>query len=578
MTRTAGHPAIFLSRLSAVKHLAPLRRLPVILLGAALIASGCSSDSNEGTTKGTTTTTSTSTTASQSPYNGHECDSGLSSDKMEVTKVDGSDSDFTLSSFDDTEIRLHWFPVKGATKDKPAPTIMMGPGWSLGGDTNTEGGALFGALSIGGMWEQGYNVLTWDPRGFGQSGGVASVNDPEKEGRDAQLLLDFVASRPEAQSDDDGDPRVGMVGYSYGGGIQLTLAGIDCRVDAIVPGIAWHSLETSLYKQETVKTGWASILTSTVPENRLDPHIVSATKSGLGNGLLSDEDREWFISRGPGDELVGKITVPTLLVGGTVDNLFTLQENLTNFNILQGNNVAVSMVWFCGGHGTCLTNAGDTQQAAKSSFAWLARYVKGDQDAEALATLDLLDQNGQRWIADSWPLADAAVLRSEGSGSLDLTDESVSGGAAMEPVEGDQLGFLTMAITPTKASKAIDVRVATEESALLLGAPKISFTYTGTLPEGETDGRVFAQLVDDDTDLVLGNQVTPIKVTLDGEQHTIELPLEVIAHYLDASSSLTLQIVATTTAYATPPLGGSIDITDLSLDLPVAPTKSVKKG
>ena len=53
-----------------------------------------------------------------------------------------------------------------------------------------------------------------------------------------------------------------MVGGSYGGGIQLVTAATDCRVDAIVPTIAWHSLVTSLDKADTVKIGWSDLLTS----------------------------------------------------------------------------------------------------------------------------------------------------------------------------------------------------------------------------------------------------------------------------------------------------------------------------
>ena len=49
-----------------------------------------------------------------------------------------------------------------------------------------------------------------------------------------------------------------MSGPSYGGGIQLVTAGIDRRVDAITPTIAWNSLLTGLYKEGSVKQGWGS--------------------------------------------------------------------------------------------------------------------------------------------------------------------------------------------------------------------------------------------------------------------------------------------------------------------------------
>ena len=76
---------------------------------------------------------------------------------------------------------------------------------------------------------------------------------PQHEGRDMQELISWVAAQPETQLDATGDPRLGMVGVSYGGGIQLTTAALDCRVDAIVPSWAWHSLQTSLDKADTPK-------------------------------------------------------------------------------------------------------------------------------------------------------------------------------------------------------------------------------------------------------------------------------------------------------------------------------------
>ena len=75
-----------------------------------------------------------------------------------------------------------------------------------------------------------------------------------------QTLIDWVAAQPGVQLDAKNDPRMGMVGASYGGGIQLTVAAIDCRVDAIVPQLAWHSLGTSLYKARDREDRWGNLL------------------------------------------------------------------------------------------------------------------------------------------------------------------------------------------------------------------------------------------------------------------------------------------------------------------------------
>ncbi len=558
-----------------------MRRIaPAVLIASALVLASCSSGGSDAS-GGTTTTkadpkATTTTAADDGGGTGHACDQGAAFDEVTVEPVADIASDLMMTSFDGTGIRLHWFPVEGASADEPAPTILMGPGWSLAGDTSTDGAALFGALSIGSMWKAGYNVLTWDPRGFGQSEGVATVNDPAKEGKDVQAMLDFVAAQPEAQTDGRGDPRAGMVGFSYGGGIQLTTAAIDCRVDAIVPGIAWNSLKTSLYKADTVKTGWSKILTSTVDPKRLDPHIVSASASGLADGTLSDEDHDWFLSRGPGDEAIGKIDVPTLFVQGTVDTLFTLDEATRNYEILKENAIPTANLWFCGGHGTCLTDPGDGDRVANASFNWLDHYLQGKPLAP-VPDLDYIDQDGTQWTVGEWDptkSAGSADGSSDGAaGTLDLTEASTSGGGKLDTDPVDPLGGLVSGITPTKAATALEASYENDsgQDLLLLGAPTLHLTYSGTLPEGETDGRVFAQLIDDDSGLVVGNQITPIDVVLDGTSHEIEVPLEMVAHRLPAGSSITLQLIATTTAYATPSLGGSLDAEALSFEIPHAP-------
>src|SRR5215208_1180762 len=171
-----------------------------------------------------------------------------------------------VTSFDGTRIWTHFFPADGAGPSNRQPTIMVGPGWSMSGETSVEGGggtaALFGLSPLGTLHDAGYNILTWDPRGFGSSGGTVQIDDPRYEGRDTQALIDYVATQPEAQLDQSctarkrkrgakkrkrkkrvtcatsrDDPTIGMAGASYGGGIQLVSAALDKRIDAIAPTI-----------------------------------------------------------------------------------------------------------------------------------------------------------------------------------------------------------------------------------------------------------------------------------------------------------------------------------------------------
>jgi ABC-2 type transport system ATP-binding protein len=469
-----------------------------------------------------------------------------------------------MTSFDGAKIRLHWYPI--TTK---APVVLNGPGWGESGATQDGGTGLFGDTPIGRLHAEGYHVLTWDPRGFGKSTGTITVDAADTEGRDVQRMMDWLATQPLVQLDGKADPRVGMVGGSYGGGIQITTAAIDCRVDAIVPTIAWHSLGTSLDKSATVKQGWSQILYSAAAARNIDPHIKSAYESGVATGRISAADNAWFISRGPGP-LVGRITAPTLFVQGTVDTLFTLDEAVTNYGILRKRGTPTAMLWYCGGHGVCLTDGGDPQRTTDATAVWLRRWLKRDTSVDTGPRIEIIDQHGARFTAADWPLAAGAPLRATGSGSLALTAEGGAGPVKAPPGSKNPIDGVAAGITPAKATNAVNVKITSPTATIAVGAPQLTVTYSGTVPAGERPTRVFAQIVDDTTGLVTGNQITPVAVVLDGRPHTLTVPLEIISQSFAAGDSATLQLVATTTAYAPGRLGGSVDFSKISVSLPTA--------
>jgi ABC-2 type transport system ATP-binding protein len=530
-----------------------------VLAGAVLALGACSSDSS--TPKGGATKPAAVTAA----YSRPACHPARPAPPT-VVPVAGVDHDFTMTSFDGAEIRLHWFPL-----DHEAPTVLMGPGWGEAGATETSGTGLFGDSPIAELHDQGYHVLTWDPRGFGKSTGTITIDSATAEGKDVQRLLDWIATQPDVQLDAKTDPRVGMVGGSYGGGIQLVTAAIDCRVDALVPTIAWHSLGTSLFKADTVKLGWSTVLYTAAARRDLDPHITSAYESGKATGTISAEDRAWFRARGPG-ALVGRITAPTLFVQGTVDTLFTLDEAVTNYEILRRRGVPTAMVWYCGGHGACLTDAGDPAATTTATRTWLERWLRQDASVDTGPRVDVIDQDGTRHTGGDWPLPVARAITGAGRGTLTLQADGGSGPAKPRAGSKNPIDGIAATITPARATNAVDVRLTAPDAALTVGAPRLSLTYSGTTPEGERPTRVFAQLVDDRKDVVVGNQITPIAVQLDGRRHTVSLPLEMIGQQLAAGDTLTLQLVATTTAYAPPRLGGRIEFTKIRVALPVVRT------
>ena len=267
-------------------------------------------------------------------------------------------------------------------------------------------------------------MLTWDARGFGGSGGTVMIDHPRFEGRDVSALIDFLAKQPEAKLDRRGDPRVGMSGGSYGGGIQFLAAARDHRVDAIIPTIAWHNLPSSLYPRASVKAGWdlaligVGIPTSVAPgifspagiqTGHQSPQFYNSVIGGLATGQIPRSELPWFRAHGP-DFLLKRIKVPTLIAQGTVDTLFDLDQAHRNYAALKRSGIPLKMMWFCGGHGVCTVDGdgsaviGDSTHVQERRLQWFARYLKGKRRTRTGPAFEWIDQNGQWHRSGAYPL------------------------------------------------------------------------------------------------------------------------------------------------------------------------------
>ena len=157
------------------------------------------------------------------------------------------------------DLDTRYYLPDGATGERPVPAVLLAHGF---GGTKESVRADAEELA-----DLGYAVLAYTARGFGRSGGQIHLDNPDYEVRDAQRLLDWLAERPEVRKDAAGDPRVGVVGGSYGGALALLLAAQDQRVDAIVPMITWNDLSRSFLPESTgqaplagvFKKGWAGL-------------------------------------------------------------------------------------------------------------------------------------------------------------------------------------------------------------------------------------------------------------------------------------------------------------------------------
>jgi ABC-2 type transport system ATP-binding protein len=485
-----------------------------------------------------------------------------------------------IVSFDGTRISVNYFPASGLGVGEKAPTILNGPSLATAGYTDLSQPSTVSGLvpGISLIREQGYNVVTWDPRGEFASGGRMQLDSEDFEARDVSAIISWVGGQAgtafEASTD---DPLIGMLGGSYGGGIQLTSAGIDPRIDAIAPGIAWNSLETALYPNNAFKTAWASLLALSlaVTGSRPDLEIYAGIATGVLSGFLTPGQRD-FLSRNSPDTVVDQITAPTLFLQGTVDGLFVLQQAIDNAEQLQ-NEMPVRMIWYCGGHGYCL-DLDEDQEAAQTSyliaqqFAWMDTYVKnkGEQPAATGPAFVWVDQRGDWYSADTLP--------TEGSPFFSGTTITAAGGGGLLPVvpilggsgPQNQAPFPLNLPAAAESQHALDVAIPARPPGSadvhVVGPPQLTLTYSGL----GTSRNIYAQLVDNETHRVLGNLVTPVPVVLDGRTHTVTIDMENIAYTMGDGDSLTLQIVDSATAYEDFSSFGLVNVSAVQIVLPTA--------
>ncbi|MFD5628696.1 CocE/NonD family hydrolase [Streptomyces sp. NPDC127072] len=272
---------------------------------------------------------------------------------------------------------------------------------------------------------RGYVGLVYSGLGFGRSGCLISLDDPRIDGVAASRLVDFLGGTRAADDgtkadfvtrDGRGDPRVGMIGGSYGGAVQLATAAVDHRVDALVPMITWNDLSYSLDPNNAVgarsvpgafKWQWTNgfyLIGEGLPLTpaNLDPsrvgsgtclHFVSdacdtirTLNSGSYPAAKTGPLLRYSRSVSPVSYL-RKVKAPTLLVQGQADSLFNLNEATATYKALKSRGTTTKMIWQSWGHSGGRTDPQsgelnlvqgnlETSYVGKRILAWFDRYLR----------------------------------------------------------------------------------------------------------------------------------------------------------------------------------------------------------
>lgn len=415
-----------------------------------------------------------------------------------------------IESFDGTTIVATLFEPG---VEEPQPAVLSTHGWG-GTRADREPLARFYA-------SHGYVVMTYDSRGFGESGGQVDVGGPNSVG-DTQALLSVLAGRENVVTDGEDDPRVAMDGFSYGGGIQLNTAAEDDRIDALIPRWAWHDLAYSNAPNGVLKSGWAGPLFVSGRQNGdLAPEFLQLAGPALQSGEPSEELLAYYRERSPVSKM-DEITTPTLTISGWHDRLFWVNEALLNWEGILNNDVDSRLLLYDGGHDFEGAPSSEIQTTyiEDSVLAWLATHLRDGDEARDLPTVSVY-----REASDSFESAETFP-----PGGFETTEFALG-----DTVESP---FFMLGNGTDFADPTLSFEFPVGETTEVMGVPRL------TLPISAAGGsaNVFAGLERVDADgnaTVLKDQVAAGRVTNDGP---LELDLVAVETTLDVGESLRLTL------------------------------------
>ncbi len=473
------------------------------------------------------------------------------------------EDDIIVESFDGTPIVATLILPEGASASNPVPVILNTHGWG-GSRTRTADGFN------GRLVDAGYAVFTWDARGFGDSGGEANVDSPDFEVKDVIKLIDYLAGRPEIQKDGPNDIRAGWVGGSYAGGIQLNTSGFDHRVDALVPEIPWANLIRDLYPNKVLKRNWDQLLygagmASATTEGIGSPagpqtgnyheNIHKAEAQGTATATFDKELQKWFYEKSTILYAPG-ITVPTMVMQGTVDTLFPLEDVFDLHKILKGNGVPTKIVTFCGGHtlgcpypgGATGYPEGDREGSHYDDlkFNWIERYVKNKTSVDVGPLIEWQAADGYYRGARKYPLPGTKRFRGKARAIM-LAGPGASGGdgaADGNPAPESEMG---------SSAARVKVMPKKKRSVAIVGVPKVRLLGNVTAAEY---GHVFFELIDkapDGTLVTVDDQTMPLRIG-SGEVRR-KVALHGVSWLLKKGHKLLLEVTTGSSQYDVPRTG-----------------------
>ncbi|MER7684147.1 alpha/beta fold hydrolase [Streptomyces sp. NPDC097610] len=225
-----------------------------------------------------------------------------------------------------TVLKANVVTPAGADGSRRYPLLVMPTSWGL---PQVEYLAQAQKLA-----DSGYVVLTYNVRGFWQSGGEIEVAGPP-DVADASKVIDWALANTPADAQ-----KVGMAGVSYGAGISLLAAAHDKRIKAVSAMSGWADLIDSIYSgrtqhsQATALLGVAGTITG-----RPSAELQQTLKDFFASNLSKEQEMiAWGKKRSPETyvDQLNKNGAAVLMANGWGDTIFPPNQYARFYEELTG--------------------------------------------------------------------------------------------------------------------------------------------------------------------------------------------------------------------------------------------------
>jgi predicted acyl esterase len=225
--------------------------------------------------------------------------------------------------------------------------------------------------------DSGYVVVSYNVRGFWQSGGEIEVAGPP-DIADASKVIDWALANTPADSG-----HIGMGGVSYGAGISLLAAAHDKRIKAVAALSGWADLIGSIYSGRTQHVQAAALLDgASLVTGRQDPEVRQIFDDFYASNLSREQDIvNWGKKRSPGTYVnqLNKSGAAVMLANSWGDTIFPPNQYADFYEKLTG---PKRLEFRPGDHATAeLTGLfGLPNDVWTDTERWFDHYLKGEDN------------------------------------------------------------------------------------------------------------------------------------------------------------------------------------------------------